>query len=123
LENMFEKSPKKIARSSGMLTNIGDFALNLLAKYVLKGIRTGNKGKILTLQQKFKKASSWRNLIPRPFRRMRQSRFMPEKIVAYKDKHAYEVEVRKKDQYVILHPKTEHKWSVIWLHGLGGTAS
>ena len=41
--------PKSVDRSLGLLSNVGDALLNLTAKYVLKGFRTVNAGKILTL--------------------------------------------------------------------------
>ena len=35
----------------------------------------------------------------------------------------YFMEDGRDDEYVILHPKTEHKFSLIFLHGMGDTAS
>jgi len=44
---------KWLDRENGILKNIGDFIVNLTAKYVIKGIRSTTKPKLLTLQEQF----------------------------------------------------------------------
>jgi len=41
-----------------------------------------------------------------------------------KEQGQYMVETRSDNNYIILHPKenVEHKYSIIWLHGLGDSA-